>query len=79
MLTATRTPFATPANDNGLANAVRHTFDPRCESAIYTPAPIDRLDRQIVGKIGVACVGLLASMAGAALAAGVANLIGGLF
>lgn len=79
MYTATRTALAPHANDNGLANAVRHTFDPRCESAIHTPAPIDRLDRQIVGKIGVACVAMVGAVGGMALVIAAADLIDWLF
>lgn len=84
MMTITRTPFAhsdqavlacpTPSNDNR-ANAVRYRHDQRDEIALPASGPVD-FDRRIVGKIGLACVGLVGAAGGMAVAVGLARLIG---
>ncbi len=84
MMTITRTPFATsdqavlacptPSNDNR-ANAVRYQYDLGGEIALPASGPVD-FDRRIVGKIGLACVGLVGAVGGMAVAVAVARLIG---
>ncbi len=68
MLNLTRTPFAPTTPQAAACN------DNQARPAVYAPAPVC-LDRQLVGKLGVASVFASAIFAGAALAVACADLI----